>query len=93
MKISNNKREKICEQILSLLYSVTPKSLFTINIANEIARDEEFIKKLLLELKDKKFIIEIKKNPKGVPYIRRSRWKLSDKVYNFYNHKNSFSNT
>ena len=93
MKISEAKKEKICEQILLLLYSVTPKPLFTINIAQEIARDEEFIKKLLLKLKAKNFVIEIKKNPKGVAYIKRSRWKLSDKVYNFYNHKNGFSNT
>jgi hypothetical protein len=84
MKISKEKKEKICEQILSLLYSITPKPIFTLNVAKEIARDEEFTKKLLLGLKSKKLVLEIKKNPKGVDYIRRSRWKLSDKVYNFY---------
>jgi len=84
MKISEKKREKISEQIISLLYSIIPKSLFTIEIAREIARDEEFTKELLLNLKQKNIIVEIKKNPKGIPYLRRSRWRLSAKVYNFY---------
>lgn len=88
MKISGKKQEKISEQILALLYSITPKNLFTSQIASEIARDEEFIKKILLDLKDKKLVLEIKKNPKGVVYVRRSRWKLSDEAYKIYkNHQ------
>lgn len=90
MKISNKKREKISEQILALLYSIAPKSLFTSQIASEIARDEEFIKKLLLNLKNKKLVVEIKKNPKGRLYLRRSRWKLSDEAYEVYKHHQSF---
>lgn len=84
MKISKKKKEKICEQILALLYSITPKSIFTSHIAQEIARDEEFVKKLLLELNSKKLIVEIKRNPKGILYLRRSRWKMSDAAYNAY---------
>ncbi len=84
MKISDKKRSKISEQILALLYAEFPKPMFTSHIAMEIARDEEFIKKILLELKKKKLVAEIKKNPHGIPYIRRSRWKLSDIVYKAY---------
>ena len=84
MKISEKKCEKISEQILHHLFSVSPKSLFTSHIAQELARDEEFIKKLLLKLKEKKLVSEIKKNPQGIPYLRRSRWKLSDTVYQAY---------
>ncbi len=84
MKISEKKREKISEQILALIYSVSPKPIFTSHIAQEIARDEEFVKKLLLELKNKKLVIEVKKNPKGILYLRRSRWKISDAVYQAY---------
>ena len=87
MKISDKKREKISEQILAYLYSVNPKPIFTLHIAQEIARDEEFVKKLLIELKKKNFVIEIKKNPKGIPYTKRSRWKLSEKVYEIYKSK------
>ena len=84
MKISKEKIEKISEQILALLYSVSPKPLFTFHIAKEIARDEDFVKKLLISLKDKNLVTEIKKNPKGVAYLKRSRWKISDLAYQAY---------
>ena len=84
MKISSEKREKISEQILAFLYSVSPRSVFTVNVARETARDEEFTKNLLSDLKKKNLVVEIKKNPKGRPYTRRSRWRLSDQAYNAY---------
>jgi Mn-dependent DtxR family transcriptional regulator len=87
MKISQKKIEKISEQILGFLYSISPKPVFTSNIAVEIARDEEFVKNILNDLKKKGFVIMIKKNPKGVDYKKRARWKLSNKVYDFYKKK------
>jgi ABC-type phosphate transport system substrate-binding protein len=81
MRISKEKKEKISEQILSYLFSISPKSEFTIKIAQELARDEEFTKKLLIDLKNKGLITEIKKNPEGIIYLKRSRWKISDKAY------------
>ena len=84
MKISSQKKEKISEQILLVLYSSTPSPVFTSHIAKEIARDEEFVKSLLNELKNKKLVVEIKKNPKGIDYARRSRWKLTDGAYEAY---------
>jgi len=84
MRISDKKREKIYEQILAYIYTKSPKPLFTSQIAFEIARDEEFIKKLLINLKNKNLLSEIKKNPKGVIYKKRSRWKLTDNSYNAY---------
>jgi predicted transcriptional regulator len=84
MKISTQKKEKIYEQILLCLYSVSPKPLFTLNIAEEIARDEEFVKTLLLYLKKKGLVIEVKKNPAGISYLKRSRWTLSEKAYQIY---------
>jgi hypothetical protein len=88
MKISKEKKEKIYEQILALLFSLSPKPLFTLNIAKELARDEEFVKGLLLNLKKKNLVVEIKKNPKGINYLKRSRWKLSEETYKIYkNHQ------
>jgi len=87
MKISEKKREKILSQIIDVLYLNFPKPLFTSYIAQEIARDEEFVKSLLLELKLKKLINEVKKNKEGIDYIRRSRWKLSDTTYSIYKSK------
>lgn len=90
MKISKNKIEKIFEQILALLYSNNFRPLFISEIAKEIARDEEFVKRLILELRDKKLILKINKNPKGIPYIKRARWKLTDKTYETYKkHQNN----
>jgi uncharacterized Zn finger protein len=87
MRISDKKREKISEQILAYLFSINPRPEFTNKIAQEIIRDEEFTKKLLLELKKKDFVIEVKKNPKGILYLKRSRWKLNHKVYKIYSQK------
>lgn len=89
MKISNEKREKIYEQILAVLYSNFPRALFTFHVAREIARDEEFVKELLSDLCKKKLIIEIKKNSKGVLYKKRLRWKMNDLVYKKYKDKQS----
>ena len=83
MRISEQKKEKIIEQILALLYS-SPQPIFTSKVAFEIARDEEFIKTILLKLKKKGFVTEVKKNSDGVDYLKRSRWKLSDEVYSAY---------
>ena len=87
MNISKEKKEKIFEQILAYLYSINPKPAFTAHIAKEIARDEEFVKKLLLELKNKGILIEIKKNLEGKEYKKRSRWKLGEKIYLLYKQK------
>jgi predicted transcriptional regulator with HTH domain len=84
MRISNNKREKIKEQILSYLYLQSPKSIYTSYIAQEVVRDEEFTKKLLIELKEKNLVLEVKKNKEGKEYKRRSRWRLSEQAYNYY---------
>lgn len=84
MKISDKKKDKISEQILAFLYSISPKSAFVFHISQEVARDEEFIKKLLQELKEKGLVSEIRKNPKGEQYLKRSRWKLSDAAYKAY---------
>jgi len=82
--ISKEKKEKISEQILFYLYSRFPKPIFTSNIAKEIARDEEFTKKLLVSLEKKELVTKINKNPKGFNYIRRIRWRISNKAYQIY---------
>ena len=82
--ISNKKREKISEQILHYLFSVSPLAKFTSEIAKEIARDEEFTKSILKELKTKSLVIEVNKNPFGFDYIRRQRWLLSPQAYEAY---------
>ena len=87
MRISQFKKNKIAEQILSYLFHSFPKQPFTAEIAREIARDEEFIKRLLFELKEKGFIISIRKNSKGEIFSRRIKWRLTQKVYDVYREK------
>lgn len=84
MRISKEKRDKISEQILSYLFHIFPKQPFTSQIAKETARDEEFVKSLLIELKNKGLVISIKKNSKGMLFSRRIRWRLSNKAYEAY---------
>ena len=83
-KISNQKKEKISEQILSHLYSIFPKQIFTSEIAKELARDEEFIKDLLKDLEKKGLVIKIDKNSQGLKYSLRSRWRISNKAHEIY---------
>ena len=87
MKLSDKKKEKISEQISAFLYSISPKPMFTSHIAEEIVRDDELVKALLQNLKKKGLVTEIKKNPKGKIYSKRSRWALSDQAYKIYKDK------
>ena len=87
MRISDQKKEKIAEQILHFLYQSFPKNPFTAEVAREIARDEEFVKKLLLELKEKNIVVAIRKNKDGMVFSRKIKWKLSNKVYDLYHSK------
>lgn len=84
MKISSEKQDKIKESILALLFQNSPRALFTADIARELARDEEFTKSLLLELKEKGFVAAVQKNPKGKQYAKRIRWRMSPNVYEAY---------
>ncbi len=87
MRLSKEKRERIAENILFMLYQEFPQAFFTAQIARELVRDEEFIKSLLVELEKKGLVISIRKSPKGVPYSRRIRWRLSRKAYQAYKKK------
>lgn len=87
MKLSKNKRDKIAEQVLSFLYHAFPEQPFTAEIAREIARDEEFIKRVLFDLKEKNLVVPIRKNKKGEVFSRRLKWRLANKVYEVYSSK------
>jgi predicted transcriptional regulator with HTH domain len=84
MRLSQDKKDKIIEQILSYLYHNFPHQPFTAEIAREVIRDEEFIKKILFELKEKGLVVSIKKNSKGDLFSRRIRWRLTEKVHKVY---------
>lgn len=87
-RISKIKEEKIKESILAFLFQHTPRALFTYHVAQELARDEEFIKRLLQELEAKELVLGVRKNPQGEEYSKRIRWRLSDKTYQAYKNLN-----
>ena len=84
MRLSESKKERISEQILSFLYHSFPAQPFTAEIARDLARDEEFIKRLLFDLKEKGLVTPIRKNAKGDIFTRRLKWRLAQKVYDVY---------
>ncbi|MBS3150579.1 hypothetical protein J4425_02125 [Candidatus Woesearchaeota archaeon] len=76
-KISEKKKDKIKGEILGVLYEHFPKMIFTNKIADEIARNNEFVLKLLNEMEELKWI---KKNKR----IARTSWGLTLEIYNQY---------
>lgn len=84
MRLSKEKRDKIAEQVLSQLFHIFPQSRFTAELARELARDEEFIKSLMFDLQNKELVVCIRKNPQGIAYSKRLRWRLSNKAYDAY---------
>lgn len=89
-KLSKEKKEKIQEQILFHLFEIFPRQIFTSDIAKEIARDEEFIKILMHELEKQNLVVKIDKNPVGVQYLKRSRWRIANNVYEIYKKRAEF---
>jgi predicted transcriptional regulator len=83
-KLSDNKIKKLKEEILTLLYHNDLKAMFTNEIASSLIRDEEFIKKLLLELKNDNLVIEVTKSKNGYEYTKWKRWSLSPKAREAY---------
>jgi len=83
-KISEEKIKKIEEQTLFHLYSIFPKQVFTSDVARELARDEEFMKSILINLSKKGLIVKVDKNSEGIKYERRLRWRISSKAHSIY---------
>ena len=85
VKLSSNTVNLLKDDIISILYENNLNPLLTMEIAKELRRDKEFTKRLLIELKEKGVIDQIKKNNKGKDYIKRSRWIINPGVLNKYN--------
>jgi len=93
-RLSKEKIDRISEQVLHYLFTISPEAKFTSDIAKETARDEEFIKALLLDLKKKNLVIEINKSPQGLQYKKRQRWRLSNQAHSAYSkHQSPNNNT
>ena len=83
-QISQKKIEKIKEDIIATLFESGIIGLFTKQISDEIARNDEFILRLLKELETQKIVKQIKKTNKGTEFIRRKQWTMTNNAYNAY---------
>ncbi|MEK6904478.1 MAG: hypothetical protein AABW87_02690 [Nanoarchaeota archaeon] len=83
-KISEQKKAKIKEDILSFLYEINPKAMFTKEVAEAVIRDEEFTKNLLLELKRDNLVNEVDISEKGKKFLLRRRWQLTKGAFDAY---------
>lgn len=90
-RISKQKRDKIIEQIIFYLFQIFPKQVFTSDVAKELARDEEFIKEIMVDLSKKDLVVRIDKNSDGLQYKKRLRWRISNKAYDIYKQQQSVS--
>ena len=80
VKLSSKTTGKLKDDIISILYENQLNPLLTVEISNELRRDKEFTKKLLLELKEQGILNEIKKNNKGKNYLKRSKWIIKQEI-------------
>ena len=80
-QISEKRQERIKEDILSEMFEFYPKFEYTETISDRVNRDNEFILRLLKELKDKGFVGEI--NESRGRKIKR-KWQLRKNVYETY---------
>ncbi len=79
MRFQKKRKEEYKEQIISLLKS-KKKLPWTLEIAKEIGRDNDYIMKLMKELRDEGKVVEIKEGKRIViiNYHKRRKWKIMD---------------
>ncbi len=77
-KISKQKEEKVKDDILRELYDCYPNMLWTYDVAGKIARDEEFVLRLLKELQVDGLVLEREEGERRV----KRKWGLKGEAYN-----------
>ena len=85
-RISEKTFKKIGENVLQVLYDAYPIAFTTTRVAEETARDNEFILKVLTYLEKKGFVTKVVSGKEG-QYERWMRWKLSKKAKELYSRK------
>jgi len=80
-KISKEREKRIKEQILEVLYNHFPKMYYSKEIGDELLRKDEFILRLMFELKKDNLVTGFEeKKGRGI----RRKWGLSKEVYEEY---------
>ncbi len=77
-RISDEKKDRIKEEIVRVFFEQYPRRWWTYDISDEMIRDDEFILKLLKELENKGLVVNTKESKGGK--IKR-KWGLSKLQY------------
>lgn len=88
VKLSEKTIQLLKDDIMSILYENPLKAMFTNEIAVELRRNNEFTKKLLLELKKKGLVEEVNKNKRGQEYLRNKKWRIPSRVLKVFDESN-----
>jgi hypothetical protein len=78
-RISEENKEKIKSSVLRILFDESPKSISARFIAQEEARDKQFILKLLKELEKDKVVENV-----TAEFSRKSFWIMTNEAYKKY---------
>lgn len=89
VKLSQNTINLLKDDIVNILYENSLKPLFTNEVAFIMRRDNEFTKKLLMELKNLGIVEEIKFNTRKRNYLLRKKWRISNNVLKKYEEMNN----
>tara|TARA_Y100000310_G_C20595410_1_gene770249 strand:+ start:969 stop:1226 length:258 start_codon:yes stop_codon:yes gene_type:complete len=82
VKLSGKTVELLKEDILSILNENPMQSRFTKEISFDLRRDKEFTLKLLLDMKEKGWVEEVRgKGAKGI----RKKWRISSGLFEAWN--------
>ncbi len=87
VKLSEKTIKLLKDDIISILYERPLEAMFTNEIAKELRRDNEFTKKLLLELKKESLIEQVKKNKRGQQYLTHLKWRIPPKILKAFNNQ------
>ncbi len=79
--ISREKKDKLKEEILRIIYENYPRFLYTYQVAESLIRDDEFVLSLLKELKNNGLLTCIEETMGN--NIKR-KWGLKKEVYEKY---------
>ncbi len=85
-KISERNIDKIKNEILYLLYESKLKGIYTKKIADEVARDDEFVLRLLKDLEREKIVKTVNLNK--IKFVRRKKWLMTEEAYKKYKELN-----
>lgn len=83
-RVSKKTFDKVAEDALAVLYDNYPAAVSTRIVAGEMARDKQFVARVLEFLRGKGFVEKWTKSKGGEDYERWMKWRLTKQAYDKY---------